>query len=280
MKDMQGKVAVVTGAASGIGRAMAEKFAAAGMKIVLADIEQKALDEVTAGFKARTIPALAVVTDTSKVSDLEALANKAYDTFGAVHVLCNNAGVGAAGPMWEISTGDWDWVLGVNLWGVIHGVRIFVPRMLAQDSEGHIVNTASMAGLVAGAGMAPYNVAKFGVVALSETLNFDLALAGAKLKVSVLCPGWVRTRILDSERNRPATAGPARRRTEMEQAMEGMVRNLIAGGLDPAQVADLVVDAIRNERFYILPHGDFLGLLSNRMKNLLAGDNPTMAGFA
>ncbi len=194
MKEFKGKVAVVTGAASGIGRAMAERFAAEGMKVVLADIEQEALAQAEAKMKAAGATVLAVRTDVSSASGVQALAGRTIDAFGAVHILCNNAGVPpVVGPSWELTEADWQWVLGVNLWGVLHGIRVFVPIMLGQDSEGHVVNTASMAGLLSLPWAATYDVAKHGVVTLSESLHGELAAVGSKLKVSVLCPGWVKT---------------------------------------------------------------------------------------
>src|SRR5207248_8286700 len=203
MKDFQGKVAVVTGAASGIGRALAGKSMQEGMKVVLADVEESALKQAEDELKASGAEVLAVRTDVSKAGEVEALAQQAFATYGAVHLLCNNAGVGAGTTVWGSSLADWQWVLGVNLWGVIHGIHFFVPRMLAQGSEGHIVNTASAAGLISSPGLGIYKVAKHGVVTLSETLALELAARGAKLKASVLCPEWVNTRIMDAERNRP-----------------------------------------------------------------------------
>src|SRR3990172_8826356 len=198
MKEFRGKVAVVTGAASGIGRAMAERLAAEGMKVVLADIEKAALGGAEAEMKAGGATVIAVPTDVSKADEVEALAGKTIDAFGAVHVLCNNAGVPpVVGPSWELTEADWQWVLGVNLWGVLHGIRTFVPIMLAQDSEGHVVNTASVAGLLSGAWFATYSVAKHGVVTLSESLPRELELTGSRVKVPVLCPGWVRTQLMD-----------------------------------------------------------------------------------
>ena len=204
MKEFKGKVAVITGAASGIGRGIAERCAQESMKVVLADVEKNALAQTAAEMHATGATVLAVLTDVSKASDVEVLAQKTLDAFGAIHVVCNNAGVDAIGSSWESMLNDWQWVMGVNLWGVIHGVRVFVPIMLAQDTEGHIVNTASIAGLLPYHPLsASYHVTKHGVVALSEQLYHELAQRGAKVKVSVLCPGGVSTRIMDAERNRP-----------------------------------------------------------------------------
>ncbi|MGH7895312.1 MAG: SDR family NAD(P)-dependent oxidoreductase, partial [Candidatus Binatia bacterium] len=265
MKDLKDKVAVVTGAASGIGRALAGAFATDGMRVVLADVEANALDEAAHEITRGGAKAIAVRTDVSKGDEVEALAKTAQSAFGAVHVVCNNAGVSVSGPSWMHTTADWEWVLGVNLWGVIHGVRVFTPILLAQGTDGHIVNTASMAGLISGPGMAVYNVSKHGVVTLSESLYHDLRMLGAPIGVSVLCPAWVNTSIIDSGRNRPAalaeTAAALPGRDEMEQ----MVRGLLASGLAPERVATLVVQAIHEGRFYVLPHPEWKEFVRTRM---------------
>jgi NAD(P)-dependent dehydrogenase (short-subunit alcohol dehydrogenase family) len=279
MRDLKDRVAVVTGAASGIGRAMAERFAAEGMMVVLSDVEEKSLAAATEAIKAKGAKALAVRTDVSKPAEVDALARKTLDAFGAVHVVCNNAGVASAGNSWEVTLDDWQWVLGVNLWGVIYGVKTFVPIMLSQGSEGHIVNTASMAGLVSGPGMASYNVAKFGVVTLSETLHHELAAIASKVKVSVLCPGWVNTRIADAERNRPANLAKAATPTPQQEMVMGMVRQFLESGLSPDRVAELVVEAIRAERLYILTHPEWAPMIRTRMEAIVAQTNPSFAGF-
>jgi NAD(P)-dependent dehydrogenase (short-subunit alcohol dehydrogenase family) len=278
VKEFRDRVAVVTGGASGIGRAMAERFAAEGMKVVLADIERDALAAAEGEMKAKGATVLAVPTDVAQAEDVEALAERTLDAFGAVHVVCNNAGVAAGGPCWERTIADWQWVLGVNLWGVIHGIRVFVPIMLAQDSEGHIVNTASHAGLTSSPGLATYTVTKHAVVALSEVLHHELTLSGAKVKVSVLCPMWVSTRIADSDRNRPAELqnDPSQEVIRPEVAtLEEMVRQRIAEGISPDEVADHVFNAIRDERFYILTHALTSRLVRLRMEDILEGRNPT-----
>src|SRR3989440_6597694 len=242
MKDFQGKVAVVTGAASGIGRALGGKCAALGMKVVLADVEESALKQPEEELQGSGAQVLAMRTDVSQADEVEVLAKITFETYGAVHLLFNNAGVGAGTTVWESSLADWQWVLGVNLWGVIHGVHFFVPHMLAQDSEGHIVNTASSAGLVASSGLGMYKVSKHAVVTLSETLALDLAARGAKLKASVLCPEWVNTRIVDAERNRPLALQNAPEEQQLSpemaanvQAMEHTIRQLMQAGLTPSQ---------------------------------------------
>src|SRR5437588_11349714 len=202
MQDLKGKVAVVTGAASGIGNAVATRLAEEGMRVVLADMEEGPLADAEKKLADDGATVLAVPTDVTKGDQMDALAQKTFDTFGTVHVVHNNAGVATGGPMWTLTEADWQWVLGVNLWGVIHGVRAFVPRLVEQG-EGHVVNTASIAGLTSSPLMAPYNVSKHGVVTLSETLQHELTMQGSPVRVSVLCPGWVNTRIADADRNRP-----------------------------------------------------------------------------
>ena len=277
MKDFKDKVAVVTGGASGIGRSIAERLAAEGMKLVLADIEEGALATAQKEMEAKGATVLAVRTDVSQAADVEALAKKAVDTFGAVHVLCNNAGVHPpGGALWERSVADWQWVLGVNLWGVIHGVRVFVPIMCAQDTEAHIVNTASIAGLVSAPWVGIYNVTKHAVVTLSETLHHELTLSGTKVKVSVLCPGWVNTRLADADRNRPAELlEPPVELSPQKEMIEGAFREFVATGLPAEQIADAVLDAIRDEQFYILTHPEGQEVIEARMQDILAARNPT-----
>jgi NAD(P)-dependent dehydrogenase (short-subunit alcohol dehydrogenase family) len=278
MKDFQDKVAVVTSAASGIGRALAGKSAQEGMKVVLADVEESALKQAEDELKASGAEVLAVRTDVSKAGEVEALAQQAFATYGAVHLLCNNAGVGAGTTVWESSLADWQWVLGVNLWGVIYGIHYFVPRMLAQDSEGHIVNTASAAGLISSPGTGIYKVSKHGVVTLSETLALELAARGAKLKASVLCPEFVNTRILDAERNRPQALQNAPEEQHMNPEMVAIVeavRRVVQAGLAPSQVADMVFGAIRQEKFYIFTHPTTKQLVQLRMEDILQERMPT-----
>ena len=278
MKDFQDKVAVVTGAASGIGRALAGKCVQESMKVVLADIEESALKQTEEELKARSAEVLAVRTDVSQARDVENLAQRAFTTYGAVHLLFNNAGVSAGTTVWGSSLADWQWVLGVNLWGVIYGLHFFIPRMLMQDTEGHIVNTASAAGLISGGGAGIYSVSKHGVVAVSETLALELAARGAKLKASVLCPELVNTRILDAERNRPQALQNAPEEQRMSPKMDAVVqtlRQLMEGGLAPSQVAEMVFDAIRQEKFYILTHPTTKLGVQVRMEDILQERMPT-----
>jgi NAD(P)-dependent dehydrogenase (short-subunit alcohol dehydrogenase family) len=275
MKEFEDRVAVVTGGASGIGRAMAERFGAEGMKVVLADVEEGALRQAEAEFREKGIDVLGVVTDVAKPEAVEKLAQQTLNAFGAVHIVCNNAGVaGAWGPTWESTLKDWDWIMGVNLWGVIHGVRTFLPIMLEQGDEGHIVNTASLAGLMRGAGI--YGVTKQAVVALSESLYNELKLANAAVGVSVLCPGWVNTKILDAPRNRPAElANAAEPEPDAQRdAATEIIRNFLKDGMDPAAIADQVFEAIRDDKLYIITHPEMDFIIRERFDNILARENP------
>ena len=275
MKEFKNKVAVITGAASGIGRALADRCVQESMKVVLADVEMETLTQTEESMKAAGATVLAVRTDVSQPGDVEALAAKTVEAFGAVHLLCNNAGVATEAPIWECTTAEWEWVMGVNLWGVIHGVRVFVPIMLAQDTECHVVNTASMAGLIAGPGLGAYKVTKHGVVALSETLYHDLAERGAKVKVSVLCPGFVNTRILESARNRPGPLPPTEPPGPESGSRWEALRKLVPAGIPPAQVADAVFEAFRKDQFYILTHPEGKELVRTRMDDILQERNPS-----
>jgi NAD(P)-dependent dehydrogenase (short-subunit alcohol dehydrogenase family) len=280
MDSFRGRVAVVTGGASGIGRALAEAFAAEGARLVLADVEAEPLARAARELHARGAEVLTVQADVSQAPDVEALAAKTLDAFGAVHILCNNAGVAVGKTTWEHTVADWEWVLGVNLWGVIHGIRTFVPIMLAQESEGHIVNTASVAGLLVSGFKPSYDVSKFGVVALSESLYRELAAIQANVKVSVLCPGLVKTQIMASGRNRPgrpendAAVEAAGHRPEAMAYMMRLGRGIATQGSPPAFVAGTVLEAIRAERFYILPHDEFDDQIRERMESILARENP------
>ncbi|HVC10270.1 MAG TPA: SDR family NAD(P)-dependent oxidoreductase [Burkholderiales bacterium] len=270
MKDLQGKVAVVTGAASGLGRAMALAFAAEGMHVALADVDQANLARVAAEVRARGVRALARRVDVSQGEQVDELAQHTVAELGGAHLVCNNAGVSPLGAAWQNTVADWQWTLGVNLWGVIHGVRAFAPLLLAQD-EGHIVNTASVAGLISPPGMGAYNVSKHAVVALSESLFHDLAERKARVGVSVLCPAYVPTAISDSERNRPAKlANPARPKSAQLLAKEAMLRKAVQSGkISADEVAQAVVAAVRAERFYILTHPRIKPAIRARLEDIL-----------
>ncbi len=278
MKEFKDKVAVITGAASGLGRAMAERCAQEGMKVVLADVEVEALTKTEASMKASGATVLAIRTDVSQASDVEALAQKTLEVFGAVHLLCNNAGVGTGSAIWKSTIADWEWVIGVNLWGVIHGVRVFVPIMLEQDTECHIVNTASMAGLISGPGLGAYKVTKHAVVTLSETLYHELAERGARVSVSVLCPGVVSTRIMESARNRPAHFPTPEPHDPASAARWEALRERVAAGMPSGQVADAVFEAVRKDQFYILTHPQWQDSVRSRMEDILQGRGPTRPG--
>ena len=277
MKRFEGRVAVVTGGASGLGRAMAQRFAREGMRIVLADVQQDALDATTAAFAANGHEAIGVRCDVSRQSDVDALRDAALAKFGAVHVVCNNAGVAPGGLAWENTLEDWQWCMGVNVYGVIHGLRSFVPLMLSQQDEGHIVNTASVAGLLSPPGMAIYCVSKHAVVTLTECLHHDLAGKTDRVKASVLCPAYVPTGIADSERNRPQELRNADRdKTPEDIARDELLRKAVTSGRITADtVGDLVFDAIRDERFYVLPHQRIKPAIEARMQDILLERAPT-----
>ncbi|HEY7467778.1 MAG TPA: SDR family NAD(P)-dependent oxidoreductase [Dehalococcoidia bacterium] len=278
MHDFEGKVAVVTGGASGIGFGMATRFAEQGMKVVLADVEEPALEAAVTRLRQAEHDVLGVVTDVSKPESVEALARKTLDAYGKVHVLCNNAGVGggAGGAIWEATLKDWQWTLGVNLWGVIYGIHTFVPIMLEQDEEGHVVNTASMAGITPS--NRPYSISKHGVVSLSEALHEGLRDRGAKVHCSCLCPGVINTNIMFGSRNRPPELiNPGREQpTEREMRRSNAVHKYaVEKGMDPLEVGDMVVEAIRNEQFWILTHPDWDNIIRTRVDDILARRNPT-----
>ena len=275
MKDFQGKVAVITGAASGIGRAIAERCVRAGVKVVLADIEEDPLGLTGEELKGVGGTVLCVRTDVSKRADVESLAARAYDAFGQVHLLFNNAGVAAGGAPWEATWNDWEWVMEVNLWGVIHGVKVFTPLMLAQNTECHIVNTSSTAGLVVGGGSATYAVTKHAVVALSECLHLSLQQRNSSIKVSVLCPGLTRTNIGNAERNRPEELRnqPVPLTPEMQAGLAAF-KAALDSSMPPHQVADAVFAAIEKEQFYILPDPRWIEVIQLRTASLLNLQNP------
>jgi NAD(P)-dependent dehydrogenase (short-subunit alcohol dehydrogenase family) len=270
--DLAGKTAVITGGASGIGFATAEKMAAAGTKLVLGDIEAGPLDEAVSSLAAGGADVIGVVCDVSKLEDVERLRDASLEAFGAVHVVFNNAGVGG-GPTIGAPIEMWRWVSGVNLDGVFYGVHVFLPLLLEQD-EGHVVNTASLAGLGGVPGMGPYCATKFAVVGLSESLHHDLLNRRSNVKVSVLCPGFVRTRIAQSSRNMPESLRekvPARDARDMEDIAAAVV----AAGIDPSIVADHVLGAITNEEFWILPHHHVAVRTTEQRLEWMRGGVPT-----
>ncbi len=276
MDDFAGKVAVVTGAASGFGREFARLGASLGMRLALADVEADALALVVDELRGNGAEVFGEVVDVRRAEDIERLAQRTLERHGAVHLLFNNAGVAAGGLVWETTERDWQWVLGVNLWGVVHGIRSFVPRMLAQGGACHVVNTASVAGLLAPQTMGVYNVSKHGVVALTETLYHDLRVVGAPIGVTLLCPAFVPTGIAHSDRNRPTelrdTGGPTESMLAAQRASEKAVSS---GRISAQQVAQRTFDAIRENRFYVITHPNILGSVELRMQDILAQRNPS-----
>jgi NAD(P)-dependent dehydrogenase (short-subunit alcohol dehydrogenase family) len=270
MKTLHGKTAIVTGAGSGIGRAIAIACANEGARIVLADVDERGMAETA---KAIGTESLCVPCDVSKPEQLDRLADRAYERFGAVHLLFNNAGVAVAGPAWSATLEDWKWSLDINLMGVVHGIRSFVPRMLAAKTEGHIVNTASVAGLLSLHGSAVYCATKHAVVTLSECLYQDLRVAGANIGVSVLCPAFVKTGIADSERNRPKEL--AATNPHAAHYVAGIRKALEHGKLSAADVAGITLEAVTAGRFYVLPHAKIKTAIETRMTDILQERPPT-----
>jgi len=279
MEQFTGKVAVVTGAGSGIGRALAHRFAAEGMRVVVADIEDAALEEATASILASTpgAPVLPHRVDVRLGAEVEELADRVFAEWGQVDLLCNNAGVFVTGFLWERPVEDLEFVLGVNLWGILHGIRAFVPRMIAQETEGHVVNTCSTAGLFGSPYAGPYTISKFAALAATESLAGDLIATGSKLRASALCPGVVATRIAQSDRNRPAELATAP--TAEQAVVQSVMEETVAAGIDPAEVADLVFDAVRSERFLVLTHEHHAKDLVARGEQLAARELPAMVDF-
>jgi len=281
MKNFSGRVAVITGAASGFGKEFALLGASLGMKLVLADVQKEALDATANALRAQGTEVVAQLCDVRKAEQIEALAQSAMEAFGAVHLVFNNAGVGAGGLVWESSQADWEWVLGVNVWGVIHGVRIFTPIMLEcakRDPayEGHIVNTASMAGLLNPPTMGIYNVSKHAVVSLSESLYHDLSLVEAPIGASVLCPYFVQTGISQSHKHRPDDVQTTDKPTVSQQISQTVLEKAVSSGkVTATEVAQRTFDAIRDGIFYIYSHPGSLGNVQRRMEDILAGRNPS-----
>ena len=279
MNTFKCRTAVITGAGSGFGLECARIGAARGMNLVLVDVQQDALDRAQTEMEAAGAQVLARRVDVSKANEMESLAEAVQQRFGAPHFVFNNAGVGAGGLVWESSVADWEWVLGVNVWGVVHGVRLFTPMMLAAAAKdpsyrGHIVNTASMAGLLTPPNMGVYNVSKHAVVSLTETLYQDLALVTDQIGASLLCPYFVATGIHSSERNRPGDL-PAGELTKSQLIGQAMTSKAVSSGkVSAADVANKVFDAIRDNQFYIFSHPKALGNVRSRMEGIVSGTNP------
>jgi NAD(P)-dependent dehydrogenase (short-subunit alcohol dehydrogenase family) len=279
MKQFRDRTAVITGAASGIGLELARRAAAEGMNLVLADIEAAKLDAAAASLGIDAGRILAQRTDVSREDEIAGLADAAFARFGGVHLLCNNAGVGLTRVSWELTTADWNWVLGVDLWSVIHGVQHFMPRMLKQAEGGHVVNTSSVAGLLSTPGMAAYNVAKHGVVTLSETLYGELLAAKAKVGVSLLCPAWVPTAIHESARNRPDRFGEAKPAEGLSAGYEAKSAQAVKSGrLTATDMANEVFAAVAEDRFYVIPHRKINNAIQLRMDDIMQLRNPTQLG--
>jgi len=273
MHKLKGKAAVVTGAGSGIGRELALACAREGMGIMLADIDEAGMRETGAAIAPFGVRVESLRCDVSKPLEVEALAERAWERLGAAHLVFNNAGVAVAGPVWAATLEDWKWTLGINLMGVVHGVRSFVPRMLAQGGECHVVNTASVAGLVDIPGSGVYCVSKHGVVALSECLHHDLRVARATIGVSVLCPAYVNTGIGDSARHRPSELAAT---NPLAAPYEEAVRQaLLHGRITAADVARVTLDAVKSGRFYIITHEKIKGAIEVRMRDILEDRTPT-----
>lgn len=279
MEHFEDRTAVITGGASGIGLATAARLGREGMNLVIADIEERVLKTEVAGLRADGFRAIGIVTDTSDYDSVKAMAAQATEEFGDIHFLFNNAGVGGGGPMLEPDDMDvWDWTLGVNLFGVVHGIKAFGSAMVAHGQDCHIVNTASMAGLLPTPGLGAYTVSKYAVVAMSETLALETA--DTNLGVSVLCPGFVRTGIAESDRNMPEPlAKRFQERADDVEMMRAVMSELVSGGLPPAKVADVIVDAVKRDRFYILPHPEFGAQVSARGVRIASGDAPVSWEF-
>lgn len=278
MREVEGRVAVVTGAASGIGFATATRFAEAGMKVVLADIEEPALNKAVESLQSEGHTVTGVPTDVSCYDSIKALAKATLDAYGQVNVVHNNAGVVVSGPIEDLTIADWEWVLGVDLWSVIYGIKVFLP-LIKEAGEGHVVNTASTAGLQSAANIGPYNVSKFGVIAATETLKMELQAGETNVSCSVLCPGAVNTQIVMSHRNRDeASAKDHKSSAEEERFQSSAGQMLKEAGKDPLEVADMVMHAIREDEFWIITHSDWKDVLKERIR-VMTESNQLHTGF-
>ncbi|MCH2352167.1 MAG: SDR family NAD(P)-dependent oxidoreductase [Pseudomonadales bacterium] len=281
MKHFEGKTAVVTGAASGIGFGLAQRFAEENMQVVMADLEQTALEEAVEKLEKQQHRVVGIPADVLIQESVNELYSKSRETFGNIHVLCNNAGIAASSgnkPIWEVERTDWQWTLGVNFYGVLYGIQAFLPHMIEHGEDGHVVTTASLAGLIRGAG--PYGVSKHAVRALAETLNSDLVARGAKIRSSVLCPGFVNTNIGKSERNRPSNL--TQLQAPLEDIENSPIMALLRNGKEPSEIADIVIEAIRDDLFYILPHPAWDDTLKTYFEEILSREalnSPSLPAF-
>jgi NAD(P)-dependent dehydrogenase (short-subunit alcohol dehydrogenase family) len=271
MEELTGRIAVVTGAGSGIGRALALRLGEAGMRVVAADIDEGSLDDVVGELASKGVEAIGTVTDVSRGEEVERLAQRTLEMFGGVDVVCNNAGIGGGGMVAGFDVDQWSRVIEVDLWGVLHGMRVFLP-LLIEQGEGHVVNTASVAGLLAAPFMGPYAVSKFGVLAISESAFYELAMLAPGVGISVLCPGWVKTNIA-------ASALGGNEGDPQGELIREALRNYVESGMDPAEVADQVVKAILSRQFYILTHDNSPALVRRRMEAIVSGDDPIAMGM-
>lgn len=280
MKDFKGKVAVITGGANGIGFSIAQECAKREIKIVIADINESDLKKAEEKLKAQGAEVLSVKTDVIKYEDMERLANKTLERFGHVDLLFNNAGIVVAGPAWLLSLNDWEWIMKVNVWGIIHGEKAFIPTMLKQDTECHIINTASAAGLLSLDGMSAYHTSKFAAVALSESTYLDLQCVTDKIKMSVFCPGFVQTDLNNCERHRPKDyendSNDEYYQSDSYKEEEEQKHKVIQNGIPVDEVGATIFEAIEEEKFYILTHPEINFLIGLRTRNILEGGNPSI----
>ena len=282
MQDLVGKVAVITGAGGGIGAALAHMFAREGMRVVISDVDEQAARSTAADIAGSGSEAIAMRVDVSRQEDLDALADLAWDQFGSVDILCNNAGIVPSGryrPIWEFPLEDWRWAFDVNVMGVVHGLRSFMPRMIAQNTEGHVVTTASVAGLVSGSGSAVYSASKHAAVRATEALYASLQEIGSPIGVTLLCPGLVNTNIYNSERNRPSSLMPKEGIAEETAELQSIADSLYRDAISPDEVARMVLDAVRTRQFYLLTSDNFDDPVRERFEALLARRNPQFSSL-